>query len=291
MLTAFISTSPGLTCPGLLAPDRHDAGSRRVGSRVHGRSEDRGYVVPQASDVAVADDARWGSRPMAEHRVMSEDLLGVTHYRSRRCYDSQPNWERPNGTRSRRSAPLFSMSPNRAILSERSNFCGRLPVGAPGRVAGGHLRRAQPSQVAHGCAPTGARLRGDFLVERNSFRFSVALVPFEQANRSAGKKRNEFRSQRPGHGSWGRARTGSWLRTNWPRPRAFLPARRRPTVDHSQMVGGGGRHCGRDHPLSGKTIGVKQLMSVLFSRENNWCRFFFQRKTELTPIIANEKQN
>ena len=61
---------------------------------VHGRSEDRGYVVPQASDVAVADDARWGSRPMAEHRVMSEDLLGVTHYRSRRCYDSQAELEK-----------------------------------------------------------------------------------------------------------------------------------------------------------------------------------------------------
>ena len=75
LLTAFISTSPGLTRPGLLAPDRRDAGSRRVGSRVHGRSVDRGYVVPQASDPAVAGDARWGSRPMAEHRVMSRHLL------------------------------------------------------------------------------------------------------------------------------------------------------------------------------------------------------------------------
>ena len=75
LLTAFISTVPGLTCPGLLAPDRRDAGSRRVGSRVDGRSFDRGYVVPQASDLAVASDARWGSRPMAEHRVMSEASL------------------------------------------------------------------------------------------------------------------------------------------------------------------------------------------------------------------------
>lgn len=75
LLTTFISTSPGLTCPGLLAPDRRDAGSRRVGSRSHGRSEDRGYVVPQASDRAVAGAARWGSRPMAEHRVMSRHLL------------------------------------------------------------------------------------------------------------------------------------------------------------------------------------------------------------------------
>src|SRR6516164_4341131 len=37
---------------------------------------DRGYVVPRASDLAVAGDARRGSRPMAEQRVMSEDLLG-----------------------------------------------------------------------------------------------------------------------------------------------------------------------------------------------------------------------
>jgi hypothetical protein len=58
LFTAFISTSPGLTCSGLLAPDRRDAGSRRVGSRVHDRSKDRGYVVPQASDLAVAGDAR-----------------------------------------------------------------------------------------------------------------------------------------------------------------------------------------------------------------------------------------
>ena len=90
LFTAFISTSPELTCPGLLAPDRLDASSRRVSSRIHGRSEDRGYVVPQASDPAVAGDARWGGRPMAEHRVMSEDHLGLTHYRSRRCYESQP---------------------------------------------------------------------------------------------------------------------------------------------------------------------------------------------------------
>src|SRR5262249_25238799 len=76
LFTTLISTSPGLTSSGRLAPDRRDAGSRRVGSRSHGRSEDRGYVVPQASDRAVTGAARWGSRPMAEHRVMSEDLLG-----------------------------------------------------------------------------------------------------------------------------------------------------------------------------------------------------------------------
>src|SRR5262249_8294430 len=38
LFTALISTSPGLTSSGRLAPDRRDAGSRRVGSRSHGRS-------------------------------------------------------------------------------------------------------------------------------------------------------------------------------------------------------------------------------------------------------------
>ena len=38
LFTAVISTSPELTSSGRLAPDRRDAGSRRVGSRVHGRS-------------------------------------------------------------------------------------------------------------------------------------------------------------------------------------------------------------------------------------------------------------
>ena len=109
LVTAFTGTSPGLTWPGLLAPNRRDAGSRRVGSRVHGRSEDRGYVVPQASDVAVAGDARWGSRPMAEHRVISEDLLGVTHYRSGRCYESQPNCQGASSARSERPEPSTSV--------------------------------------------------------------------------------------------------------------------------------------------------------------------------------------
>ena len=95
LFTTFISTSPGLTRPGRLAPDRRDAGSRRVGSRSHGRSEDRGYVVPQASDRAVTGAARWGSRPMAEHRVMSEDLLGITHYRSRRRDESHAERQKP----------------------------------------------------------------------------------------------------------------------------------------------------------------------------------------------------
>src|SRR6478735_3495358 len=40
LFTAFIGTSPGLTSSGRLAPDRRDAGSRRVGSRSHGRSFD-----------------------------------------------------------------------------------------------------------------------------------------------------------------------------------------------------------------------------------------------------------
>src|SRR5208337_4900580 len=86
---------------------------------------------------------------------------------------------------------------------------------------GGHFRRAQASQFARGCAPTGERLRGCFLVERNSFRFSVPLVPFERANRSAGKKRNEFRSTTPRLRVLGKSQTGSWLRTNWRAPTSF----------------------------------------------------------------------
>ena len=38
----------------------------------------------------------WGSRSMAEHRVMSEDLLDITHYRSRRCYESQSSFRVPH---------------------------------------------------------------------------------------------------------------------------------------------------------------------------------------------------
>ena len=73
LFTAFISTSLGLTCPGWLPPTAlmwHSPSWLRV----DGRSEDRGYVVPRASDPTVASDARRGSRPMAEHRVMSELL-------------------------------------------------------------------------------------------------------------------------------------------------------------------------------------------------------------------------
>jgi hypothetical protein len=32
---------------------------------------------------------------MAEHRVMSEDLLDITHYRPRRCYESQSSFRVP----------------------------------------------------------------------------------------------------------------------------------------------------------------------------------------------------
>ena len=82
----------------------------------------------------------------------------------------------------------------------------------------------RPCQFAHGCAPTDKRLRGDFLVERNSFRFSVPLVPFERANRSAGKKRKEFRSTAPKPRVLGKGQ--SWLKVRAPtgeRPTNFSP--------------------------------------------------------------------
>ena len=111
---------------------------------VHGRSKDRGYVVPQASDLAVAGDARWGSRPMAEHRVMSEDLLDLTHYRSGRWNESQ---EKAPGSQPARAAA----SPERMDCCARPSLRtdpeldprGR-PEGAPDRREDGtHAERAQ----------------------------------------------------------------------------------------------------------------------------------------------------
>ena len=99
---------------GPLAPDRLGAGSRRVGSRVPADPRMR-LRCPQASDLAVAGDARWGSRPMAEHRVMSEDLLDITHYRSRRCYESQCH---------------FVPSRRTSTISSKATGPSRLAIGA-----------------------------------------------------------------------------------------------------------------------------------------------------------------
>jgi hypothetical protein len=75
-ITAFNSTSPELTIPRAASPRPPcDAGSRRVGSRFHDRSCDRGYIVPQASYQLVARKARCGSRPIAEYWVTSLHLL------------------------------------------------------------------------------------------------------------------------------------------------------------------------------------------------------------------------
>jgi len=57
--------------------------------------------------------------------------------------------------------------------------CGRSPVGALGRGGAAIFKgRERPSLlvVAHRLA---SGTEGDFLVERNSFRFSVSLVPVE----------------------------------------------------------------------------------------------------------------
>src|SRR5271157_4274423 len=96
-VTTFISTSPGLTLPrtaGPRPPWCWQSSCRLALSRPIRRSRLR---CSQASDLAIASDARWGSRSMAEHRVMSEDLLDITHYRSRRCYESQSSFRVPQG--------------------------------------------------------------------------------------------------------------------------------------------------------------------------------------------------
>jgi hypothetical protein len=98
-ITAFNSTSPGLTLPRTACPQPpDDAGSRRVGSRFHDRSCDRGYVVPQASYQPVARKARCGSRPMAEHRVTSVHLLDASRHRSIKCDESHQHLVRRDAT-------------------------------------------------------------------------------------------------------------------------------------------------------------------------------------------------
>ena len=92
---------------------------------------------------------------------MSEDLLGVTHYRSRRCYDSQPNWKRPSGARSQRAAPYASMSPNRAIVQEKSRLLAELHrdslypmIGKDTWVAGADRRGSPRAEAcASGASP------------------------------------------------------------------------------------------------------------------------------------------
>ncbi len=57
---------------------------------------------------------------MAEHRVMSEDLLGVTHYRSRRCYDSQPN------CKDRTGPDLHERPPYIQYVTKPGDYCGKI---------------------------------------------------------------------------------------------------------------------------------------------------------------------
>jgi hypothetical protein len=72
-LTAFISVSPGLTVPPILAPDRLGAGSRGVGSRLGRPPAGGGYVVPEAPHPAVTSDARSGRILLAAQQVRSLD--------------------------------------------------------------------------------------------------------------------------------------------------------------------------------------------------------------------------
>src|SRR5262249_43463987 len=54
------------------------AGSRRVGSRVHGRPCGRGYVVPRASDIV----ARRGRKLLTEQKVTAVSILSGWCYSS-----------------------------------------------------------------------------------------------------------------------------------------------------------------------------------------------------------------
>src|SRR5262249_11328886 len=77
---------------------------------------DRGDGVPQASDPTVANDARWGSRPMAEHRVMSEALLCITHYRSKRCDESHVEVDVPTQPLMHRRHTIIASDVNVFVL-------------------------------------------------------------------------------------------------------------------------------------------------------------------------------
>jgi len=105
---------------------------------------------------------------------------------------------------------------------QTENLCRHSPVGAPGRVAGVHFRRAQPPQFAHGCTPTGEApprllLRRTELIPFFPFRWFRLSEPIDRRGRIGMNSVLRL----PGYGSWGRARTGPWLRTNWPAPTPF----------------------------------------------------------------------
>ena len=95
---------------------------------------------------------------------------------------------------------LFSMSPNRATAAGKSNFSGLSPVRAPdgwqAAICGG-----EPSRFAHGFAPTGEHLRGYFLVERNSFRFSRLLADLHHLTTTSRQRaKSTAGTGRIGHG-------------------------------------------------------------------------------------------
>src|SRR5207245_2157658 len=77
----------------ILVPDRMDAGSRGVGSRLSRPPEGGGYVVPRAWHPSVAGGAPLGKILLAEQQVLSglsEVLSTTTSKTSCRTRTSQP---------------------------------------------------------------------------------------------------------------------------------------------------------------------------------------------------------
>src|SRR5208282_2874496 len=112
-----------------------------------------------------------------------------------------------DGQRGRRH-PLSGTKETWALSPARKSLGARQLVRQDGWQAAIFGGRKRPSllMVAHQLASASEVTS---LVERNSFRFSVPLVPFERANRSAGKKRNEFHSTAPRPRVLGKSQ--SWL--------------------------------------------------------------------------------
>ena len=78
--------------------------------------------------------------------------------------------------------PISTIGPSIQYVTESGDPVGKIkllwaPASWCARTGGRRpFSRAQPSRFAHGSAPTGEHLRGYFLVERNSFRFSRLLA-------------------------------------------------------------------------------------------------------------------
>jgi hypothetical protein len=98
---------------------------------------------------------------MAEHRVMSEVLLYITHYRSRRCDESQRYAPGADGPYARPSSSRWSASraharePHQRAFLPPTSLLVSPRVGWPRFSRDGTPEGSQPAFAARGCCPWG----------------------------------------------------------------------------------------------------------------------------------------